>query len=80
MRAPPAPRSESMAYPRASTSTYLSRLQFACRHNFRGVLATVAFLTILGFLASDALHDFRTNNDKQDLKSIFIVEIETSNY
>ena len=62
MRAPPAPRSESMAYPRASTSTYLSRLQFACRHNFRGVLATVAFLTILGFLASDALHDFRTNN------------------
>jgi soluble calcium-activated nucleotidase 1 len=55
----PAPRSESMAYPKASTSTLVSKMQYVCRQNGRALIATLVFFAFVGVLASDALHDLR---------------------
>jgi soluble calcium-activated nucleotidase 1 len=55
-------RSESMAYPKANTSTLLSKINFCIRQNTRAFLATVAFLLFVLIIASDYFHDFRTES------------------
>lgn len=51
-------RSESMAYPKTSrTNTLWTKLQFYARHNMKAIIASVAFLSLLLVMTSDAIHD-----------------------